>query len=167
MRRKCACAQIMRLRRVLCADAYSAQTMRIVRMVRICACAVLRCVRICAACAPAQVRCRAVYAEAETPRGKAQSASFSFVFSSGRAIPATKHGFPDTRAGKCCAMKVAKHTPATRCRRPQHELSRTRAAKGPPPRNAVTLDVLEHVHTSKFPIPAVCVDVKKQSKNHP
>ena len=142
----------------VCAD--YAQT----RIVRMCACAVLRSARICAACAPAQVRCRAVYAEAETPRGKAQSASFSFVFSSGRAIPATKHGCPDTRAGKRCAMKVAKHTPATRCRRPQHELSRTRAAKGPPTRNAVTLDVLGHVHTSKFPTPAVRVAVRNPLK---
>ena len=143
---------------VFCAD-YA--QMRIVRM---CSCAVLRSVCICAACAAAHVHCCAVCAEAETPRGKAQSASFSFVFSSGRAIPATKHGFPDPRAGKCRAMKVAKHTPATRCRRPQHELSRTRASKGPPMRNAVTLDVLEHVHTSKFPIPAVRVAVRNPLK---
>ena len=79
----------------------------------------------------------------------------------------TKHGFPGTRAGKCCSMKVAKHAPATRYRRTQQEFSRTRASKLPPMRNAVTLDVLEHVHTSKFPIPAVCVDVKRPSKTQP
>ena len=143
---------------VFCADyAHSAH-------VRMCACAVLRSVRICAACASARVRWCAVCAEAGTLRGQAQSASFSFVFTSGRAIPATKHGCPDTRAGKRCAMKVAKHTPATRFRRPQHELSRTRAAKVPPMRNAVTLDVLEHVHTSKFHIPAVRVAVRNPLK---
>ena len=32
-------------------------------------------------------------------------------------------------------------------------------------RNAVTLVVLEHVRTCKFPIPAVCLDIKTPQKN--
>ena len=59
---------------------------------------------------------------------------------------------------------ITKHAPATRYRRTQQEFSRTRASKLPPMRNAVTLDVLEHVHTSKFPIPAVRVTVRNPLK---
>ena len=78
MMRGSADAQIMRM----CADnAPSACIMRgcvfcadyaQMRIVRICACAVLRSVRICAACAPAHVRCCAVCAEAEPLAGRPQ-----------------------------------------------------------------------------------------------
>ena len=61
-------------------------------------------------------------------------------------------------------MKVANHTPATRFGVTQQKFSRHRAASKPPMRNAVTLVVLEHVRTCKFPIPAVCVDVKDPKK---
>ena len=54
---------------VLCADHTQ---MRIVGMVRMCACAVLRSMSICAPCASAHVRCCAVCAEAEPIAGRPQ-----------------------------------------------------------------------------------------------
>ena len=64
-------------------------------------------------------------------------------------------------------MKVANPTPATRFGMTQQFFSRHRATSKPPMRNAVTLDVLEHVPTCKFPIPAVCVDVRNPVKTQP
>ena len=117
------------------------------RSVRICACALVRRMR-----------------RGRAHRTKAPKCIIFLRILEREGDSGPKHGCPDTRAGKRCAMKIAKHTPATRCRRPQHELSRTRASKGPPTRNAVTLNVLEHVHTSKFPIPAVRVAVRNPLK---
>ena len=64
-------------------------------------------------------------------------------------------------------MKVANPTPATRFGMTQQFFSRHRATSKPTMRNAVTLDVLEHVPTCKFPIPAVCVDVGNPIKTQP
>ena len=144
----------MRILRRLCADAHCAHVLMCgavqrthMRSMRTCACALLRRMR-----------------RGRDPSREGPKCIIFLRILEREGDSGTKHGFPDTRAGKCCAMKVAKHTPATRYRRPQHEFSRTRASKLPPMRNAVTLDVLEHVHTSKFPIPAVRVDVRNPVK---
>ena len=75
-----------------------------------------------------------------------------------------KQGSSGTREGQVCSMKVANPTPATRFGVTQQKFSRHRATSMPPMRNAVTLVVLEHVRTCKFPFPAVCFDVKKPPK---
>ena len=80
-----------------------------------------------------------------------------------------KQGSSGTREGQVCSMKVANPTPATRFGVTQQKFAHHRAASKPPMRNAVTLVVLEHVRTCKFPDPAVCVDVTdppKTGHNH-
>ena len=145
---------------VFCAD-YA--QMRIVRM---CSCAVLRSVCICAACASAHVRCCAVCAEAETLAGRPQMHHFPSYSRAGGRIhqrariiehPRRKLLLNDIRKAYHC------HTFQSDAAR----FARQRASKVPPMRNAVTLVVLEHVRTCKFPIPAVCVDVKDPPKNRP
>ena len=169
MVRGSAYAQIMRM----CADnALSACIMRgcvfcadyaQMRIVRMCSCAVLRSVCICAACASAHVRCCAVCAEAETLAGRPQMHHFLRTLErEGESIK--QQGLSSTREGNFCSMTFAKCAPAARFRVTQQKFSRPRANSEPLMRNAVTLDVLEHVRTCKFPIPAVRVDVRNPVK---
>ena len=70
------------------------------RMVRMCACAVLRSMCTGAAGASAHVRCCAE-SRGRAHREKAKNASFSFVFSSGRANPSKNNGFHAPAKEKC------------------------------------------------------------------
>ena len=156
----------MRFRRVLCADAYSAQTMR---RCALCTCAHVRC---CAACASAQhahlrMCVAAPYVQRQRPSREGPKCIIFLRTLEREGESIKEQGLSSTREGNFCSMTFAKPTTATLFRVTQQEFARPRAYKVPPMRNAVTLDVLEHVRTCKFPIPAVCVNVTNLLKTQP
>ena len=153
----------MRFRRVLCADAYPAQTMR---RCALCACAHVRC---CAACASAQhahlrMCAAAPYAQRQRPSREGPQCIIFLCTLEREGESITQQGLSSTREGNFCSMTFAKPTTATLFRVTQQKLSRPRANSEPLRRNAVTLDVLEYIPTCKFPIPAVRVDVRNLVK---
>ena len=156
----------MRFRRVLCADTYSAQTMR---RCALCACAHVRC---CAACASAQhahlrMCAAAPYAQRQRPSREGPKCIIFLRTLEREGESIKQQGLSSTREGNFCSMTFAKPTTATLFRVTQQKFSRPRANSEPLMRNAVTLDVLEHVRTCKFAIPAVRVDVRNPVKTKP
>ena len=103
----------------------------------------------------------------QSPSHKSQKRIIFLPILERKGESSKKQGSSGTREGQVCSMKVANPTPATRFGVTQQKFSRHRAASKPPMRNAVTLVVLEHVRTCKYPIPAVSVDVKEPPKNLP
>ena len=153
----------MRFRRVLCADAYSAQTMR---RCALCACAHVRC---CAACASAQhahlrMCAAAPYAQRQRPSREGPKCNIFLRTLEREGESIKQQGLSSTREGNFCSMTFAKPTTATLFRVTQQKFSRPRANSEPPMRNAVTLVVLEHGRPCQKPIPVVRVDVRNPLK---